>query len=40
MQLPIKGGWVEVDNPSDIALYEAKIQHANWHHDWRHNDSK
>ncbi|WP_394128842.1 phosphocholine cytidylyltransferase family protein [Shewanella maritima] len=32
---PISGGWVEVDNPSDIALYEAAISQSNWHHDWR-----
>jgi choline kinase len=32
---PIKGGWVEVDNPSDIELYEQKINQNNWHHDWR-----
>lgn len=31
----IEGGWVEVDNPSDIALYESRIAAAQWSHDWR-----
>lgn len=31
----IHGGWVEVDNPEDIALYETKIKVMNWTHDWR-----
>jgi len=31
----INGGWVEVDNPCDIALYESKIRSNGWHHDWR-----
>lgn len=30
----ISGGWVEVDNPADIELYERKISTAGWHHDW------
>lgn len=33
--VPIRGGWVEVDNPSDIALYEHIIQQPGWSHDWR-----
>lgn len=33
--VPIHGGWVEVDNPSDIALYEHIIQQPGWSHDWR-----
>ena len=31
----ISGGWVEVDNPSDIALYEQRIAEPGWSHDWR-----
>ncbi|ROL73514.1 transferase [Pseudomonas chlororaphis] len=31
----IRGGWVEVDNPSDIALYEQRIAQPGWSHDWR-----
>lgn len=31
----IHGGWVEVDNPEDITLYETKIKTMNWTHDWR-----
>lgn len=33
--IPVHGGWVEVDNPSDIALYEQKIIALGWSHDWR-----
>lgn len=34
--IPVHGGWVEVDNPSDIALYEQRIAtQQNWMHDWR-----
>ncbi|MCX9103498.1 phosphocholine cytidylyltransferase family protein [Aeromonas veronii] len=33
--VPIHGGWVEVDNPSDIELYEHIIQQDGWSHDWR-----
>jgi len=33
--VPISGGWVEVDNPSDIALYERLIATPGWSHDWR-----
>ena len=33
--VPVKGGWVEVDNPSDIVLYEQKIIIPGWGHDWR-----
>lgn len=32
----IQGGWVEVDNPSDIALYEQQIASPQWSHDWRY----
>ncbi|CAD7538272.1 hypothetical protein KBAD50_41950 [Aeromonas dhakensis] len=35
----ISGGWVEVDNPSDITLYEQRIAELGWSHDWR-ADSK
>lgn len=31
----VDGDWVEVDNPEDIDLYEAKIANPNWSHDWR-----
>lgn len=31
----VRGGWVEVDNPSDIALYEQRIAQPGWSHDWR-----
>ncbi|HEY4319068.1 MAG TPA: phosphocholine cytidylyltransferase family protein [Herbaspirillum sp.] len=31
----VEGGWVEVDNPSDIALYEQQIAASGWSHDWR-----
>jgi choline kinase len=32
----IDGGWVEVDNPSDIICYEKQLsQTTNWIHDWR-----
>lgn len=31
----ISGGWVEVDNPSDITLYEQRITELGWSHDWR-----
>jgi choline kinase len=32
----INGGWVEVDNPSDISCYEQQLtQTTNWLHDWR-----
>lgn len=31
----IRGGWVEVDNPSDITLYERMIAQLGWSHDWR-----
>lgn len=34
----ISGGWVEVDNPSDIILYEQRILEPGWSHDWRTND--
>ncbi|MFE8730068.1 phosphocholine cytidylyltransferase family protein, partial [Aeromonas hydrophila] len=34
----ISGGWVEVDNPSDIALYERWIIEPGWSHDWRSYD--
>ncbi|VEE63458.1 Glucose-1-phosphate cytidylyltransferase [Shewanella putrefaciens] len=33
--IAIDGGWVEVDNPEDITLYESKIKANNWLHDWR-----
>jgi choline kinase len=32
----ISGGWVEVDNPSDISCYEQQLKSIkNWSHDWR-----
>lgn len=32
----IEGGWVEVDNPSDIACYEQLLlTEEKWSHDWR-----
>ncbi|CAI9007446.1 L-glutamine-phosphate cytidylyltransferase [Pseudomonas chlororaphis] len=31
----IRGGWVEVDNQTDIALYEQRIVQPGWSHDWR-----
>lgn len=31
----ISGGWVEVDNPSDIALYERRVAEPGWSHDWQ-----
>jgi choline kinase len=32
----IDGGWVEVDNPSDISCYEKQLTKTNkWTHDWR-----
>ncbi|MFM5878529.1 phosphocholine cytidylyltransferase family protein [Aeromonas sanarellii] len=34
----ISGGWVEVDNPSDIVLYERRITEPSWSHDWRADD--
>jgi hypothetical protein len=34
----ISGGWVEVDNPSDIVLYEQRISESGWSHDWRTDD--
>ncbi|MDM5137041.1 phosphocholine cytidylyltransferase family protein [Aeromonas salmonicida] len=34
----ISGGWVEVDNPSDIVLYERRIAEPGWSHDWRTDD--
>jgi choline kinase len=34
--IAIDGGWVEVDNPSDISCYEKLLRHTkNWTHDWR-----
>ncbi len=32
----VDGGWVEVDNPEDIELYENKITRPGWSHDWRY----
>lgn len=31
----ISGGWVEVDNLSDIELYERLAKQGEWAHDWR-----
>lgn len=31
----VRGGWVEVDTPADLRLYEGAIRTAGWHHDWR-----
>ena len=33
--VPANGRWVEVDNPSDITLYENATAQSGWHHDWR-----
>lgn len=33
---PVAGGWVEVDNPEDVELYERRIAMTDkWTHDWR-----
>lgn len=31
----VRGGWVEVDTPADLILYERSIRKTGWHHDWR-----
>lgn len=31
----VRGGWVEVDTPEDLAIYENAISTSGWHHDWR-----
>lgn len=33
--VPVQGGWVEVDTPTDLLLYERLVQTDNWSHDWR-----
>jgi choline kinase len=34
--VPVEGGWCEVDQPADLALYEAKLGSGRrWTHDWR-----
>lgn len=40
--VPVEGQWCEVDNPEDVAVYEARIKLADemgpggeWIHDWR-----
>lgn len=33
--VPIDGGWVEVDEPQDITLYDSKTREVGWSHDWR-----
>lgn len=33
--VPISGGWVEVDAPSDIDLYTRLLEQSDWSHDWR-----
>lgn len=33
--IAISGGWVEVDNPSDITLYEQRVADLGWSHNWR-----
>lgn len=33
--VPVQGGWVEVDTPSDIRLYESQLAVGEWSHDWR-----
>jgi|CXWL01.1.fsa_nt_gi choline kinase len=30
-----RGGWVELDHRSDLALYELRSADPNWSHDWR-----
>ncbi|MEO3678959.1 phosphocholine cytidylyltransferase family protein [Rheinheimera sp. FR7-31] len=33
--VPVRGGWVEVDTPTDIMLYQKLATTENWLHDWR-----
>lgn len=34
--VPVSGGWCEVDSPSDLAAYEARLASGvPWLHDWR-----
>lgn len=33
--VPVQGGWCEVDNAEDVALYERRADEAAWAHDWR-----
>lgn len=42
--VPVKGGWCEVDNPSDVQLYEQSLKgeglgNSTWDHDWHWQDS-
>jgi len=32
---PVKGRWCEVDSENDLRLYEHKLEHPDWTHDWR-----
>ena len=32
---PVNGRWCEVDSETDLRLYEHKLEHPNWTHDWR-----
>ena len=32
---PVNGRWCEVDSENDLRLYEHKLEHPNWTHDWR-----
>lgn len=35
--VPVCGGWCEVDNEHDVAVYEEALARGNWRHDWRQN---
>ena len=37
----VDGGWCEVDNEQDVALYEGKLEEGGfWTHDWRNESSE
>ena len=33
--VPVTGGWCEVDNEHDAAVYETALAQGGWSHDWR-----
>lgn len=33
--VPGHGGWIELDRPTDLALYAERAQDPDWLHDWR-----
>lgn len=33
--IPGSGGWIELDRPTDLALYAQRAQDDDWLHDWR-----